>query len=157
MQVSFYRAKITGGFTMKTNKEILSSIVKTAQMGQVGIRSVMDYARSTNLRKALHSQLQEYDMIEQEAQQIASMRGWDIQELDPAAKLMSKAYSRANLMVGNVDSRIAAMMINGNTRGLIKGIKNQHHGNQSDLRVRKLSDRLLSYETANIRQMQEYL
>ena len=142
---------------MKTNKEILSSITKTAQMGQVGIRCVMEYANNANLKKALRSQLCEYDMIEQEAQQIASSRGWDIQELNPATKMMSKAYTRMNLMAGNTDSRIAAMMINGNTRGMIKGIKNQHHGNQSDLRINNLSDKLLAYETANIRQMQEYL
>ena len=142
---------------MKTSKELLSSIAKTAQMGQVGIRCVMEYAQSENLKKALHSQLQEYDMIEQEAQQIATVRGWDIQQIEPAAKFMSKAYTRANLMVGNTDSRIAAMMINGNTKGMIKSIKNMHHGNQSDLRIRKLSEKLLSYETANIRQMQEYL
>ena len=142
---------------MKTNKEILSSITKTAQMGQVGIRSVMEYAHGENLKKALRSQLKEYDKIEQEAQQIAFARGWDIQELDPATKMMSKAYARANLMMGNVDSRIAAMMINGNTRGMIKSIKNQHHSNQTDMRISNLSDKLLAYETANIRQMQEYL
>lgn len=142
---------------MKTSKEILSSITKTAQMGQVGIRCVMDYAQGENLKRALRSQLQEYDRIEQEAQQIATSRGWDIQELDPATKMMSKAYSRANLMIGNVDSRIAAMMINGNTRGMIKSIKNQHHSNRSDVRINNLSDKLLAYETANIKQMQEYL
>lgn len=142
---------------MKTSKELLSSITKTAQMGQVGVRSVMNYAKNERLRDALHSQLKEYDMIEQEAQQIATMRGWDIQELEPAAKLMSQTYARANLMVGNTDSRIAAMMINGNTKGIIKSIKNKHHSNQSDLRISKLSDKLLAHETANIRQMQEYL
>ena len=142
---------------MKTNKETLSSITKTAQMGQVGIRCVLEYARSEDLKKALQSQLNEYDMIERESQQIARSRGWDLQELDPAAKMMSKAYTRANLMAGNVDSRIAAMMINGNTKGMIKNIKNQHHSNQSDLRINNLSDKLLAYETANIRQMQEYL
>ena len=142
---------------MKTSKELLSSITKTAQMGQVGIRCVMGYARSENLKKALHSQLQEYNMIEQEAQKIATAHGWDIQELEPIAKAMSKAYARANLIAGNADSRIAAMMINGNTRGMIKSIKNQHHSNPTDLRIQKLSNKLLAHETANIRQMQEYL
>ena len=142
---------------MKTSKELLSSIIKTSQMGQVGIRCVMDHAVSNHLKHDLKSQLQEYDMIEQEAQRIAAARGWDVPELDSAAKFMSKAYTRANLMVGNVDSRIAAMMINGNTRGMIKSIKNMHHGNQADLRIQRLSEKLLTHETANIRQMQEYL
>ena len=142
---------------MKTSKELLSSITKTAQMGQLGIRCVVDYAKNKKLKEALHSQLQEYDMIEQEALRIANQRGWEIQELDPALKLMSKAYSRANLMMGNTDSRIAAMMINGNTKGMVKSIKNQHHSSKTDQRINKLGEKLLTFETDNIRQMQEYL
>ena len=142
---------------MKTSKELLSSITKTAQMGQLGIRCVVDYAKNERLKDALHSQLQEYDMIEQEALRIANQRGWEIQELDPALKLMSKAYSRANLTIGNTDSRIAAMMINGNTKGMVKSIKNQHHGSKTDQRINKLGEKLLTFETDNIRQMQEYL
>ena len=142
---------------MKTSKEILSSIAKTTQMGQVGIRSVMNYTESKGLQQALHSQLKEYDMIEEEAFRIAEQRGWEIQQLDPGLKLMSQAYAKANLMMGNRDSRIAAMMINGNTKGVVKGIKNQHHGNRNDMQVNKLAEKLLSFENANIRQMQEYL
>ena len=142
---------------MKTSKEILSSITKTAQMGQVGIRTVMNYTKTKELQQALHSQLKEYNMIEEEAVRIAEQRGWEIQQLDPAAKIMSKAYARANLMMGNTDSRIAAMMITGNTKGMVKGIKNRHHGNRTDLQIDKLGEKLLSFENANIRQMQEYL
>ena len=142
---------------MKTSKELLSSITKTTQMGQLGIRSVMNYAKNKELKQALHSQLQEYDRIEEEALNIAEQRGWEIAELDPATKLMSTAYARANLMMGNTDSRIAAMMINGNTKGMVKSIKNQHHSNATDPRINRLGEKLLEHETANIRQMQEYL
>jgi len=142
---------------MKTSKELLSSITKTAQMGQLGVRSVMNYAKNKDLKQALHSQLQEYDRIEEEALNIAEQRGWEIPELDPATKLMSNAYARANLMMGNTDSRIAAMMINGNTKGMVKSIKNQHHSHATDPRINRLGEKLLEHETANIRQMQEYL
>lgn len=142
---------------MKTNKEQLSSILKTTQMGQVGIRCVLDYAISDQLKSDLRSQLREYDMIEQEAHRIAALKGWELPELEPMAKLMSKTYTRANLMMGNVDSRIAAMMINGNTKGMIKSIKNMHHGTHSDSRIQQLSEKLLRHETANIKQMQEHL
>lgn len=142
---------------MKTNKELLSSITKTVQMGQLGIRCVMDKAENTELRGALRSQLKEYDMIEEEAFNLANQRGWEIEELDPALKAMSKAYTKASLMAGNVDSRIAAMMIKGNTNGMIKGIKNQHHAKEHDPQINKLTEKLLMHETANIKQMQEYL
>ena len=142
---------------MKSSKEILSSVVKTAQMGQIGIRSVRDYAYSHRLKDALNSQLKEYDMIESEAQKLAKDQNWELKELNPALKFMSSACAKANLTMGNVDSRIAAMMINGNPRGMIKGIKNQHHSKCVDEQVNALASKLISYEEANIQQMQEYL
>ena len=52
---------------MKTNKEVLCSVIKTVQMGQVGIRSVRDTPMKQELQDALDSQLREYDAIETEA------------------------------------------------------------------------------------------
>ena len=139
------------------NKEMLSSILKTTQMGQVGIRSVLDMAMRPGLRKALESQLREYDCIETDAHAIAGQRGWELSELDPAVRFMSDMMTRTKLVYGNTDSKIAGMMIQGNTRGMIKSIKNAHQFNKQDEAVSSLSQRLLDCEQANIRQMQNFL
>lgn len=142
---------------MKNNKEILSSILKTTQMGQVGIRSVLDTSMLPGLRSALESQLHEYDSIESEAHRIASQRGWEIKDLDPAVRFFADRMTRMRLNGKNTDSKIAGMMIQGNTRGMIKGIKNAHQYPAEDLQVNILSQKLLDCETANIRQMQGFL
>ena len=142
---------------MKSNKEVLSSILKTTQMGQVGIRSVLPYAVRQDLKKELQSQLREYDMLESEAHGIASTRGWVLKELDPVTITMSKMCAKAKLTTGNVDSKIAAMMINGNTRGVIKSLKNQHHAKKEDHAIATLSNKLIETENTNAKQMQRYL
>ena len=142
---------------MKTGKEVLSSALKTTQMGQIGIRSVLDTTKKPQLRQALEDQLKEYDSIETEAHTIAFQRGWEVPELDPAVRFMADRVTRMKLMGRNSDSRIAAMMIQGNTRGMIKGLKNVHHMKQPDQRVQTLTQKLLDCETANIRQMQQFL
>ncbi len=142
---------------MKNSKEMLSSLLKTTQMGQVGIRSVLDTAMRPGLRKALESQLQEYDSIESEAHFIASQRGWELKELQPGVRLMADMMTRSKLRFGNTDSKIAGMMIQGNTRGMITGLKNVHQFNRQDEQVSILSQKLLDCETANIRQMQSFL
>ena len=111
---------------MKNSKERLSSLLKTTQMGQVGIRSVLDTSMRPGLRKALESQLHEYDSIETEAHSIATQRGWDLSELDPAVRFMADMSVRMRLNGKNTDSKIAGMMIQGNTRGMIKGLKDLH-------------------------------
>lgn len=142
---------------MKNSKEILSSVVKIAQMGQTGIRSVLDTSMRPSLRKALESQLREYDSIETEAHTIASQRGWELKELDPGVRMMTDMMTRMKLHGRNTDSKIADMMIQGNTRGMVKGLKNLHQFPSSDSQVQMVSQKLLDCETANIRQMQGYL
>ena len=142
---------------MKNSKEILSSVLKTTQMGQIRIRSVLDTSMRPGLRKALESQLHEYDSIETEAHCIATRRGWELEELDPAVRFMTDMMTRMKLTGRNTDSKIAGMMIQGNTRGMIKGLKNIHQFGGQDEQIHILSQKLLDCETANIRQMQGYL
>ena len=142
---------------MKDNKEMLSSILKTTQMGQIGIRSLLDHSMGPSLRRALQSQLQEYDCIESEAHAIASRRGWEVPELDPAVRFLADKMTRVKLRRNSSDSRIADMMIQGNTRGMVKGIRNLHQFTQQDAMISTLSQKLIDCETNNIRQMQTFL
>ena len=142
---------------MKNGKEVLTSLLKTTQMGQVGIRSVLDTSMRPGIRKALESQLKEYDAIETEAHALASQRGWELRELDPAIRMMSDMMTRMKLSGQGSESKIADMMIQGNTKGMIKSLKDLHQFTGDDERVRTLSQKLLDCETANIRQMQSFL
>ena len=142
---------------MKNSQQILSSVLKTAQMGQVGIRCVLDTRMRPGLRKALEQQLREYDQIETEAHALASQRGWELKDLDPALRMMSNMVTRMKLSAGGSESKIADMMIQGSTKGMIKGLRNMHQFPREDSRISALSQKLLDTENANIRQMQAFL
>ena len=145
------------GDKMKGSKDILSSILKTTQMGQIGIRSILKNPLHANLRTELKSQLKEYDAIEQEAHGIALSRGWKLKELDPAIKSMTNMMTRTQLSFGNIDSKAAKMMIQGNTRGIIKGYKNLNQFPSTDQRVANLAQKLIDCEEANNHQLQGFL
>ena len=142
---------------MKGSKDILSSILKTTQMGQIGIRSILKNQLGANLRSELNSQLKEYDAIEQEAHGIARSRGWELKELDPAIKSMTDMMTRTRLSFGNVNSKAAKMMIQGNTRGIIKGFKNLNQFPPTDERVANLAHKLIDFEETNNHQLQGFL
>lgn len=142
---------------MNDSKDILSSLLKTTQMGQVGIRSVEKAANGMQLKKALKSQLDEYNTIEQEAYALAAQRGWKLSELNPMARTMADMASRSKLMYNKNDSRIAEMMVQGNTRGVIKSLKNLHRYHQNDGQVTAMAQRLLDCENNNIKQMEGFL
>ena len=131
---------------MKDSKDILSSLLKTTQMGQVGIRSVAKAAEGEQMKKALKDQLLEYNKIEEETYALARKRGWQLKELNPMARTMA-----------DIDSRIAEMMVQGNTRGVIKSLKNMHRYHQNDGSVAMLAQKLLDCENNNIKQMEGFL
>lgn len=142
---------------MKGSKDVLSSIIKTTQMGQIGIRSVLNIPLRASLQDALRSQLREYDKIEREALALAESRGLRVKQLDPSIQHMTNMMTKARLSFGNSSSKAAAMMIQGNTRGIIKGYKNLNQFAVPDERITQLSQKLLSCEQANIQQMQGFL
>ena len=133
---------------MKGSKDVLSSIIKTAQMGQVGIRSILNAPLSVSMKDALRTQLHEYDAIERDALTLAASRGWELEQLDPSIRIMTNMMSRMKLSFGNATSKAAKMMIEGNTKGIIKGYKNLNDFPVSDQRIRILSQKLLDCEKA---------
>ena len=142
---------------MKNSKDLLASVLKTTQMGQIGIRSVLKNPIRATLKTALKSQLEEYDAIEKEALSIAAKKGWELSDLDPAIKSMTDIMVKTKLYFGDMDSKAAALMIQGNTRGMIKGLKNLHQINNSDQQISLLTQKLINCEEENIRQMQGFL
>lgn len=142
---------------MKGSKDLLSSILKTTQAGQTGIRYIMNRPLNDGLKTALHSQLREYNAIEKQAYDLARERNWVLEELDPTMKHISNMMSKTRLRFGDIDSKAAAMMVTGNTRGIIKGYKNLNQYNHSDAEIGALARKLLDCEKENIEQMQGYL
>lgn len=136
---------------------MLSSLLKTAQLGQTGIRSVLDLSMAAGLRSALNCQLLEYDSIETEAHAIAGQRGWELRDLDPAVRFLTDRVTRFRLTGGNSDSRIADIMIRDNTSGMIRGLRDLHRFSTQDQRVRILSQKLLDCENAGILRLQSFL
>jgi hypothetical protein len=142
---------------MKKSQQLLSDMLKTIQISQVEIRSVLDTPMPSSLRSTLETQLKEYDAMETEAYTIALQRGWELPEVDPGRRFLKDRITRMKLNVRNPDSRIADLLIRGNTDGMIRGLKNQHQLQIQDRQVRILSQKLLDCETAHIRQMQQFL
>lgn len=139
------------------NEEILTSMLHTVQMGQSGIRCVIDRAIAPGLKTELKSQLKEYDTLEKETLQIAKAQGWKLTNLNPAVETMSSMMAKLQLMGGETDSKIAGMLIQGNTRGMIQGIKNLRKTPQIAEPVKALSHKLLNLENLNIQKSQMYL
>lgn len=142
---------------MNDSKQLLCSLLHTVQMGQTGIRSVRNSAIRVGLKQELDQQLKQYDSIEKEALDLAQQRGWRLTNVNPGLRKMSDMMSRVQLWGGDVDSKIAGMLIQGNTRGMILGIRNLNRSADNDQQVLALAQKLLDRENINIQKTQPFL
>ena len=81
----------------------------------------------------------------------------DNPQMNGAVRFMADRVTRMKLTGRRSDSKIAAMMVQGNTRGMLKGLKNLHQLERRDERLQILTQKLLDCEDANIRQMHQFL
>ena len=131
---------------MINSQRVLNDVIKTCQMGINGINVVMDKTGEPALRQALKVQRREYSDIEQQAKLLAQRKGYQIDQIKPITRRMGAMMSKGQLLVGEPDSKIAGMMIQGNTRGMILSLKNMRRCNQPDAQVAELAQKLLQTE-----------
>ena len=142
---------------MKNGKQILAAVLKTTQMGQVGIRSLLDTSMDNSLRQALESQLREYDAIETEALSIALQRGWDLPQIEAGHRFLTDRLTRMRFSRHDSDSGIADILIRSNTRSMIRELRNLHQFQEDDPHIRILSQKILDCETAGIQRLKPFL
>ncbi len=139
------------------NEKMLTSVLHTVQMGQSGIKCVMDSAVRPGLKQEMRQQLETYDRMETQARRLAAKHDLQLRDIHPGILKMSDLMAKARLMGGERDSKIAGMLIQGNTRGMILGIKNLRHGKQASQDIRDLAESLIVQERKSIENTESFL
>lgn len=137
---------------------MLNSIRKSTQMGCYGIHAVMEETGSPELYRELQGQLSEYEKIYEEADSLLQDRGGKAKNVNPMAKMGSSMSAKMKIrMAKDPNAKIAELMLQGNTKGMIKSIHNNRSMGVLDPKVSTLSNRLLQTEQANIDTLKGFL
>lgn len=142
---------------MIDGKDLLSGLLKTAQLEQYYIRCMLKLPMDPVLRETLSGHLHEYDAIETDVRILAVQRGWDVQEPDPAFRIITGLLLRCRGFKKDARSAIAGYMILHYTKSMIHIRKSMHAFTGKDPALRILCRKLLDCETAAIRQLQRFL
>lgn len=143
---------------MQNDISMLNSIRRTTQMGCYGIQTVLDETEDHEIQEALRSQLAEYENIYSEADRLLREREGRVKNISPLARYGSAMSAKMKVrMSDDPTSKIAELMLQGNTRGMIKSVQNIRSMGLLDPKVSGLSNRLLQTEQANIDQMKGFL
>lgn len=143
---------------MQGDSSMLNSIRQTTKMGSYGIQCVIDETTNGEFRRALRSQLAEYDAIYNEADRLLREKGGRVKNVNPLARYGAAMSSKLRVRASaDPTGKIAELMLQGNTRGMIKSIHNIRTMGVLDPKISSLSNRLLQTEQANIDQMKQFL
>ena len=136
--------------------ELLQYIYKTADMGCEGIDAVEKHAEQ-KLLEELRRERNEYENVRSDADQLIRKNGDEPGGTGVMAKMGTDMMTAAEMMMDNSRGKIAEMMIQGTTMGIVKTIRHlkDYEGNDED--ARKLGERLLNLQEENVEKMKAYL
>ncbi len=139
-----------------TNIKFLNLIYQNAQMGLIGIDTVMKKVENEKIAKIIQEQRKEYEIFLSDARRILIKYGAKEEEISKLKELSSKAMAEVMTM-GKDDQEIAKLMMEGNQKGVLEitAELNQYEG--GDEEIKKLAKRLLATEEHNREEFKQYL
>lgn len=151
---------IVGDFYMKErqNKNIifLNLIYQNAQMGLIGIDTVIKKVENNKIAKLIQEQRKEYEKFLEDAKSILIKYGAKEEEISKLKELSSKAMAEVMTM-NKGDKEIAKLMMEGNQKGVLEitAELNQYEGDDEE--ILNLAKRLLETEEHNREEFKQYL
>lgn len=144
---------------MRENEETkyLNKLYQCAEMGVIGINSVIEKVKQESLLEALESQRKEYDRLCEEIVSILKKYGCEEEKLGMMAKKSSEMMSEMKTTIDHSDNQIAKMMMEGNNKGVIEVTRVKNEYQNDDEEIKNLVDDFLKVLENNIEQMKKYL
>lgn len=139
-----------------TNIQFLNLIYQNAQMGLIGIDTVIKKVENEKIAKLIQEQRKEYEEFLEDARKILLKYGAKEEEISKLKELSSKAIAEVMTMKKG-DSEIAKLMMEGNQKGVLEitAELNQYHGDDEE--ILNLAKRLLATEEHNREEFKQYL
>lgn len=144
---------------MNDTEKLYKYIYKISQMGMGATATILSVYDKIKLGSELSAQNNEYRMIFIDAKKaLISMDNCLCKlGLSPREKITSCCMIKMNLMMNKTDSRIAQMIIEGCTMGIVEALKAKKLcANANDAAV-TLASKLIDYQTGTIERMKEFL
>lgn len=133
----------------------LNLIYENANMGLIGIDTVLDKIEDEKLAKLVKEQRDEYDTICSEAKEILIKYGAQ-EEVSKPKEMMSKIMSEMMTLKSD-DKKIVKLMMEGNEKGLISIQEKLNEYEDQDEEIVDLAKRLLATEEHNRDEFKKYL
>lgn len=142
------------------NNELLEYIYQTVDMGVHSTNKLLQdlKGKDNKIIEVIEDIKKEYLSFEKDIKKIAKKHKVSLDDIGIMAKLGSSMEMKMEVMKDNSDSKIADMLIRGNTMGIIETEKNIHKfENKTEKDILKLANDLLEFQNNSVKKLKEYL
>ncbi len=143
---------------MEDSKHSLVGYVhQNAKMGTETITELIKMTSDIPFRQTLENQLDQYQAIIDEAEKITQARGSKPLKVPASSEMMTNMMLKMKTATDKSTTNMAKMLIQGSTMGVVEITKHLKEIPDADEASKKLANRLLQTEEANIDTMKSYL
>lgn len=145
---------------MEENNEFLLYLYKITDMGITSMKTLVDIIKDKDNKiiNLLYEELNEYKDSLEKVKAIMKTRGLKKPSDEILRDLGVSANMHMELMKDNSDARIAEMLINGYTMGIIELKKNiEKYESNITPEERKIAEEISKYQNKNLKKLKKYL
>ena len=141
---------------MKKDLQLLTKIYEGTHIGSKSLNAILPKIETPALRRAIISQINEYDKINSNAKSQISDMG-EKSSAPTLSSLMAVAEAKVNTAINPSSSHIAEMVIKGSNMGIINITKELNKSKPCQPSVYNLGRKLVKTEEENIEKIKSFL
>ena len=120
---------------MLQDVEMLNYVYQNAEMGRDALTQLIQITNDTKFRKTMEAQLNEYQNVFDSAEKMIQERNEQAKGVGPMAKISSRLMVNTKTMMDSSPSKMAQMLIQGSTMGVVEVTRHMKDYDGSDERV----------------------
>ena len=142
---------------MKENLNALDELNKGCTMGTLSLNIILKYVKDDNLKEELIKQYANYDAVSDKIKSIYKKHSMKKpHEINIMSKIMVSSSIMMKLMKDNSNSKIAELLIQGTTMGIIEGRK-MLNNKKIDKEINKLISAFVKIQEEHVTTLKTYL
>lgn len=139
------------------DEDLLDEVYKSVTMGSDSVSTLIGKTTDASMRAALTAQLEGYQNFASTARTKMNEKNIKIKEASVFTKIPAEVTMNVTTMMDNSNTKIAEMMINGSTMGIIELTRKIRRTTDASPDCVKIATDVVAFEENNIDKMKTYL
>ena len=139
------------------DEDLLDEVYKSVTMGSDSVSTLIGKTNDASMREALTARLEGYQNFASTTRTKMNEKNYKIKEAGALTKIPAEVTMNVTTMMDNSNTKIAEMMINGSTMGIIELTRKIRRTPCADADSVKIASDVVAFEESGIEQMKTYL